>query len=949
MRVRKIIGLVIFTALLAIILCLPEERAHATEGGSCGTNVSWSISDKGVLEISGTGAMRTYTSASGVPWYSSRTKVKTILVKDGVTSISPFAFANCSNCTSVTIPDSVTSVGRSAFLNCTSLSSIVLPDGVTALESNLFKGCTGLTGFAVTHGTPEIGDGVFSGCTALESVQIPCTVETIGEGAFRNCTALTDVNFPGILSEWENISIESGNECLTAAALHTMTGSGTCGERMEWNLAGDVLTISGKGKMRDYEINSLAPPWYAGRTEIREVYIKNGPEYIGEEAFSNCTALVRVRMPSHEINIGDFAFRNCTKLYSFSTTEGSTTIGTGAFTGCSSLKYFYVTGDIKAIESGAFYNCTALTAVGYSGTKSEWNAISTGNRNEALTGATISYQTVGGPCGDSASWAYDLKQKQFAIIGTGEMWDVKSDFPYWKDYKSQIKTATVRSGVTRIGSSTFDGFTAMTSVTIPSSVKKIGARAFMGCTKLASVTLPDKVTTISVSAFSGCTALAAVTLPAKLKQIASEAFKDCSALTSLTIPATLEYVYQNAFQNCTGLSSVTYEGDWRTWSRITMEQGNDCLIKATLHAKPGITSQPKSLSITEHENALFTVKTYGTVTGFQWYVSKDSGSTWTAISTNSGRSMTLSFTAALSDDGNQYYCVVTNDDGSTQTNTVTLSVAQETKPVVVTQPESQTVAVGETATLAVKATGGSLRYQWQYTADGGITWKDVAADSGKTATYTLTAAARHDGYRYLCMITNPKGNAFSYTVTLSVRPGITTQPTDASVAVGKTASFTVKADGAASYQWYFSADGGATWAAVSAASGKTATYSLKTAARHNGYQYKCVLKSKMTESETTTNVVTLKVKPRVTTQPSDVTVAAGKKAAFKITAENATTYQWYYRTSSTGTWKKVSASSGKTATYSLTAELRHNDYQYRCKVMNDTSYVYTKIVTLTVN
>ena len=29
MRVRKIIGLVIFTAVLAIILCLPEERAQA--------------------------------------------------------------------------------------------------------------------------------------------------------------------------------------------------------------------------------------------------------------------------------------------------------------------------------------------------------------------------------------------------------------------------------------------------------------------------------------------------------------------------------------------------------------------------------------------------------------------------------------------------------------------------------------------------------------------------------------------------------------------------------------------------------------------------------------------------------------------------------------------------------------------------------------------------------
>ncbi|MBE6990653.1 MAG: hypothetical protein E7426_07925 [Ruminococcaceae bacterium] len=59
-------------------------------------------------------------------------------------------------------------------------------------------------------------------------------------------------------------------------------------------------------------------------------------------------------------------------------------------------------------------------------------------------------------------------------------------------------------------------------------------------------------------------------------------------------------------------------------------------------------------------------------------------------------------------------------------------------------------------------------------------------------------------------------------------------------------------------------------------------------------------------------------------------------------------YQWYYRTSSTGTWTAVSAASGKTATYSLTTATRHNGYQYRCKVSNAAGYVYTGIRTLTV-
>ena len=100
-----------------------------------------------------------------------------------------------------------------------------------------------------------------------------------------------------------------------------------------------------------------------------------------------------------------------------------------------------------------------------------------------------------------------------------------------------------------------------------------------------------------------------------------------------------------------------------------------------------------------------------------------------------------------------------------------------------------------------------------------------------------------------------------------------------------------------------------------------------------------------------TNTVTLTVngKPVITTQPTSKTVTAGATAQFKVAATGATSYQWYYRTSSSGSWKAVSAASGKTSTYSLTTEARHNGYQYRCKVMNATSYVYTSIVTLKVS
>ena len=74
----------------------------------------------------------------------------------------------------------------------------------------------------------------------------------------------------------------------------------------------------------------------------------------------------------------------------------------------------------------------------------------------------------------------------------------------------------------------------------------------------------------------------------------------------------------------------------------------------------------------------------------------------------------------------------------------------------------------------------------------------------------------------------------------------------------------------------------------------------------------------------------------------------GATAVFAVTAENATSYQWYYRKSATGTWLTVKEADGKTAQISVTGTAANNGYQYRCKVMNGTSYVYTNIVTLKV-
>ncbi len=166
-------------------------------------------------------------------------------------------------------------------------------------------------------------------------------------------------------------------------------------------------------------------------------------------------------------------------------------------------------------------------------------------------------------------------------------------------------------------------------------------------------------------------------------------------------------------------------------------------------------------------------------------------------------------------------------------------------PVTITaQPESWTGALGETATFTVGAEGDNLSYQWQYRTTPSGSWKNVTAASGKMASYSLTVKERHDGYEYRCVVTGANGEAISNVVSLTIEytVTITAQPESWAGAIGETATFTVAAEGDdLSYQWQVRKTANGPWNDVTAASGRQASYSLTVKARHNGYEYRCVV------------------------------------------------------------------------------------------------------------
>jgi hypothetical protein len=129
-----------------------------------------------------------------------------------------------------------------------------------------------------------------------------------------------------------------------------------------------------------------------------------------------------------------------------------------------------------------------------------------------------------------------------------------SDAP-WFQYKNNIQTLVINSGVSTIGNNSFYDFKNLTSVTIPYSVTAIGYGAFRSCQSLPSVAIPSTVTSIGDYAFYDCISFSG-TIPSSVRTIGMAAFIYCHGIISLTIPDGVTTIEEWTFFNCQGLTSV---------------------------------------------------------------------------------------------------------------------------------------------------------------------------------------------------------------------------------------------------------------------------------------------------------------------------------------------------------------------------------------------------------
>jgi hypothetical protein len=158
-----------------------------------------------------------------------------------------------------------------------------------------------------------------------------------------------------------------------------------------------------------------------------------------------------------------------------------------------------------------------------------------------------------GSYGKKLSWKlYD--DGTLIISGKGKMSDDIS-VP-WSEYRDDIYTVSISSGVTSISNSAFYLCTNLKKITIPDSVTSIGESSFNNCTNLKNITIPEGVTSIGENAFYDCSSITKVTIPDSVTSIGKYAFYNCTSITKVTIPDSVTSIGDGAFRGCTSLSMV---------------------------------------------------------------------------------------------------------------------------------------------------------------------------------------------------------------------------------------------------------------------------------------------------------------------------------------------------------------------------------------------------------
>ena len=246
--------------------------------------------------------------------------------------------------------------------------------------------------------------------------------------------------------------------------------------------------------------------------------VKEGTRIICNSAFSSCSSLSEIVIPSSVTSIGDFAFYCCDSLSEIVIPSSVTSIGDSALYRCDSLSEIVIPSSVTSIGDSAFSWCSSLSEI-------------------VIPSSVTSI-------GDNAfSWCSSLSE----IVIPSSVTSI-GDWAFSRC--NSLSEIVIPSSVTSIGDSAFSFCDSLSEIVIPSSVTSIGKYAFSCCDSLSEIVIPSSVTSIGDHAFSDCRSLFEIVIPSSVTSIGNSAFSCCDSLSEIVIPSSVASIGDSAFYKC---------------------------------------------------------------------------------------------------------------------------------------------------------------------------------------------------------------------------------------------------------------------------------------------------------------------------------------------------------------------------------------------------------------
>ena len=583
-----------------------------TDKGSLSDDVNWFLYDNGLLEITGKGAIPSY-SEGNAPWYQYKDTITSILVRSSITGIGRSAFYGCNNLTDITLPFvgasraatgytsnfgyifgySTSSQGKCIYLKegdvfydannndvnsvyyvysvdsdnhgyyqkytykiPSTIKTIIITDA-TQISSGAFTNNKNATKIVFSDGITSIGDYVFQN-SLIKDFVIPNYVETLGKYAFYNCQNLQEVFIPN---------------SVTAIGAYTFYG---CNGITKLSISENVTTIGNYA--------------FYGCSSLNKLNIPNKTESIGSHAFTNCTGISKINIPDSVTYLGYNAFENCKSLKSLNVGSGINAIYAETFKNCSGLTSVEIPKTVDYIGASVFKGCNNLTDIALPFVGTSKTAIGI----EGTFGYIFGYREVTAHDGysvkktgsnyrlDISNYVFDgANNKVLASNVTISKGSAPNYFDYYRLSNSESKTFCnryVTLNDTPTNSSWYSCYDykqaedciygeywlktyyfyipdTLSTVNI-TNADKIETAAFNNCKNIKKITLNEGITSIGNCSFQQCTVLKDYVIPETVSNIGAYSHYGDVALTEVYIPDTVINIQEYSFYGCSKISRL---------------------------------------------------------------------------------------------------------------------------------------------------------------------------------------------------------------------------------------------------------------------------------------------------------------------------------------------------------------------------------------------------------